>query len=156
MADTEKSQLFYLRLGKVVWFILRWLFYIFLFYFFFLLGTKQGNIPQRVKQLRPPRIYIVLPHQIAAAPEPSSPPAVDAYVVLLGSFNDLGASKSFQARASEARINSYIVTNNGRFHVCVGKYKSEKSANRVLKQVQARGFSGATVVAPSQLAANLP
>ncbi len=151
MADSEKQQKFYYYLGKVVWFILRWLFYGVLFYIAFMMGGKQGSMKERAKQVEFPKIKVEFPTGGVPTAGNHSPPPVNSYIILVGSFSDLNASQDLQEQLNAARINSYLVEANGAYYVCVGKYKSEKKANSVLKQVHEKGFTQATVVVPSSL-----
>lgn len=154
MADSDKKEKFYLTLGKVTWFILRWLFYGVLFYIAFMMGGKQGTLKERARQVQFPKITIEVPKNTTTA-SVSSPPSTSSYVILVGSYPSPAAAEGMQEMLRAARINNYIIQANGMYHVCVGEYRSASKANRVLKQVQQQGFPSATIVAPSVLAGTL-
>ncbi len=149
METTEKSLKFYVTLGKIVWFMMRWAFYAALFYIAFSMGSKQGSVTQRVRQVEFPKIQIQFPKSTTTPTFSSaSQPKTNAYVIVVGSFSDVASTQSLQDQLNQARIHNYVITDNGQFHVCVGKYTSQSRANRTLKIVKAKGFENATVVSP--------
>ncbi|MDQ7066468.1 MAG: SPOR domain-containing protein [candidate division KSB1 bacterium] len=150
MPPSEKSDKFYLIVGKIVVFIARWLFYIALFYIAFMMGSKQGTLKERAKQVEFPKIKIIFPgaNQPSGSP-PDESPSPGAYLIWAGSFDNYSHAEALLAELHSKRINGYISEEAGQYHVYVGEFHSEHRAQAVLQQVHQQGFDEATIITPA-------
>jgi len=148
--SSEKSDKFYLLVGKFVVFIARWLFYIALFYIAFMMGSKQGTLKERARQVEFPRIKIIFPGSSSesSAPPPESSSA-STYFVWAGSYDSYSMAEARLAELHSKRINGYINESDGRYHVYVGQFQSERQAQAVLQQVLRQGVAEASIISPS-------
>jgi hypothetical protein len=146
VTQIPKSYKAYYSLGWIVWFIIRWSFFIGLFFLFFRLGGLPGaTLWERLQNLRPPRIQIIFPDATLPLPPPSPDVNIDYYTVVVASALSKERADIITGQLREVRIKSDILIVNGQYVITVGRFLNMTDANTTLQKVQKHGFPNARI-----------
>ncbi len=70
------------------------------------------------------------------------------YTVVVGSFERAEQADQLSFELRTARINNFVDRANGKWHVCVGQYRSRGLAKNMLARVRDKGYYNAEIASP--------